>query len=246
MRHERELPARVRATDHEIADDGHLAGDPRVAAPLIRNQREMNRFVAGIDDQIVDHDAPRAAFEQRVALHVVGIEIPEQGDLSDVVVNQRTLRVLTAGVRGMAEPLRNQAVAKGDPMRSPGPPLVRGVPGKARPGSGQIFVGRPSAGTMIHNHIMGAARRGDTVHFPAAVLGAIHATGPDAEMLKNDIMRSNKNAAADQSDARRGRGLAGHSDERFVDMQVGSGEINDAGNLKDNNARLLERQRGSQ
>ena len=54
----------------------------------------MNRSLTGIVDEVVYDSSSNAAFEERIALAIGGIEVPVDDDLRSLVMNERALRVL--------------------------------------------------------------------------------------------------------------------------------------------------------
>ena len=111
--------------------------------------------------------------------------------------------------------LGDDAVAKCDSVRGVLLPFVNALAVETWTGSGEILVGRPGTGTMIHNDVVRAGR--DAVHFPAASLLGAGFSGPDTDMLDDHIMGLVVNAASDECNAGAGRRLTVNRQEWFRD-----------------------------
>ena len=90
---------------------------------------------------------------------------------------------------------------------------------EARPGGRQVLVGGPGQRAVVDDHVVRAALRGDRVEVAAAPSRGAGLAGPHADVPHDHVVRGDVDAAADQRDAGRRRGLAGDGEERLVDLQ---------------------------
>src|SRR5688572_33067614 len=89
---------------------------------------------------------------------------------------------------------------------------------------------------MIDDEIVGADR-GEGVFIPTAMPRLSSGTGANAQMLDDDVVRGDINAAADKRDTGRGRGLARDSEKRFAQYERAAVEIDDAADFEHDDAR---------
>ena len=88
------------------------------------------------------------------------------------------------------------------------------LPVKRGPGGRQVLVGGPGERAVIDDHVVGAADRGDGVVVVARQARPAAVARPHADVPDDHVVRGDVDAAADQRDAGRGRGLAGDSEDR--------------------------------
>ena len=144
------------------ADDGEAARDRVVPFPFAAGEAVMDGAPAGIADPVVDDDRVDAALGEGIPLRVAGVEIADDGEERAVVVQQRALRVLALAVRGIGKRLSDEAVGKCDAMRGVRTPVLHRLAFEARPGRGEVFVGRPHKRAVVDDDV-GRAKRGETV-----------------------------------------------------------------------------------
>jgi len=186
---------------HDVAHNRNLARDPRMQAPLAELQAVVDGRRAGIVDQVVHHHASGSAFEIRVPLPVAGVQVGDHGDVRRVVVNQAAFGVRAFTVRAVVQSFGDDAMADGHPVRGALPPLFGCRAAKTFARCRQVFVGRPTGGTVVDDDVVGSAARGDGVHFPAALLGCTGLAGPDKQMLQDYVVRLDADAALDDRDS---------------------------------------------
>ena len=127
----------------------------------------MNRPLTRIIENIVHHRDLATALHQRVALDIMGIEVPIDQDLAGIVVNQRPLAMFALGVAGVGKAFGRDIIGKCDRVAGSLAPVFGCVAGEARARGGHVLVDRPSEAAMV-DHDMMRRNGGKRVGFPTA------------------------------------------------------------------------------
>src|SRR5439155_3879255 len=118
----------------------------------------------------------------------------------------RTFGMLALRVTGVRQSLGDDVVGISDVVGCSPAPFLRRISGEPRSRGRQILVACPGEAAMVDDHVMRAADGGNAVRFPTE-RRLPRASDPDPYMLDDDVVRPDVDAAADQRDSRRRRGL---------------------------------------
>src|SRR5690606_17699872 len=116
------------------------------------------------------------------------------------------------------QPLGDDVVAEGNPVRGATPPFLRGFAGEAGTTRRQVLIRRPSERTVIDNEVV-CGCRGDSILAPVTALRRAGLARTYADVPDDDIVSGDVDAAANDRYPGGWRGLAGNREERLGDAQ---------------------------
>ena len=127
-------------------------------APFQRHEIIMDGAFARIIKDVVDQLHLPAALNQRIALHIMSVEIAINKDLAGIVVDQRALAMLALGMAGLGQSFGRDIVGEGDGVAGVAAPIFGCFPFKTRAGGGHIFIDRPGEAAMTDVGITGGKK----------------------------------------------------------------------------------------
>src|SRR4051794_5122167 len=160
----------------------------------------------------------------------MSIQAADHRDVPAVVVNQRAFRMRTLRMARVLQRFRNDVIAESDPASG----ALRTV--VARPRGGQVLIDCPRHGTMIDHDVVALWTFCGYLRLPTAFLRLASITHAHPDVLHQDIVRTDVDSGANESNTGRWRCLSGNSHERLGDDQRLHIEIDDTCDFKNDDS----------